>query len=145
MLLTPIVEIFCDIDDFYKGFHKKASGRILLNPNHKRRRDAKMSGSEIMCILVLFHLSHYRTFKDFYIECVQEDLNTYFNLVSYNRFIEIQSSVVMELTAYLLSKRGKETNLYYVDSTSLKVCHNKRIYRHKVFQGIAQRGKSSMG
>ncbi len=27
----------------------------------------------------------------------------------------------------------------------LKVCHNKRIHRHKTFAGIAQRGKSSMG
>jgi hypothetical protein len=31
------------------------------------------------------------------------------------------------------------------DSTPLKVCHNRRIYRHKVFKGYAERGKSSTG
>ena len=145
MLLAPIVEIFCDIDDFYKDFSKGVSGQILPNPERKRRRHSQMSVSEIMCVLILFHLSHYRTFKDFYQECVLQELKTYFNLVSYNRFIEIQSTVFFALTAYLLSKKGKETNLYYVDSTTLKVCHNRRIARHKVFDGIARRGKSSMG
>jgi hypothetical protein len=32
-----------------------------------------------------------------------------------------------------------------VDATTIKVCHNKRIPRHKVFAGIAARGKTSMG
>jgi len=105
-----------------------------------------MSASEIMCILVLFHMSHYRTFKDFYIDCVSTDLKVFFPaLISYNRFIEIQSSVFIALTAYVLSKTGDKTNLYYLDSTTLKVCHNKRIYRNKVFKGMATRGKSSMG
>ena len=33
----------------------------------------------------------------------------------------------------------------FVDSTPLKVCHNKRIPRHRVFEGLAERGKTSMG
>ena len=32
-----------------------------------------------------------------------------------------------------------------IDSTSIRVCNNKRITRNKVFQGIAERGKSTMG
>ena len=32
-----------------------------------------------------------------------------------------------------------------MDATSLAVCHNKRISRHKVFEGMAERGKTSMG
>jgi hypothetical protein len=32
-----------------------------------------------------------------------------------------------------------------VDSTPIKVCHNRRIYNHKVFRGTSQRGKSSTG
>jgi hypothetical protein len=49
------------------------------------------------------------------------------------------------LTAYVLSKTGKHTNLYYVDSTKMVVCHNRRINRNKVFKGIAERGHSSVG
>ncbi|MBO7454451.1 MAG: IS982 family transposase, partial [Alphaproteobacteria bacterium] len=33
----------------------------------------------------------------------------------------------------------------YIDSTSLNVCHPKRIYRNKVFKGLAERGKSTKG
>ena len=32
-----------------------------------------------------------------------------------------------------------------MDATAIKVCHNKRIPRHKVFAGIAARGKTTMG
>ncbi len=32
-----------------------------------------------------------------------------------------------------------------MDETNIKVCHNIRIPKHKVFEGIAARGKSSMG
>ena len=33
----------------------------------------------------------------------------------------------------------------FIDSTTLSVCHNKRIGRHRVFAEVARRGKSSMG
>ncbi len=35
--------------------------------------------------------------------------------------------------------------LVFVDSTHICVCHNVRIPRHKVFDGIAKRGKGTMG
>ena len=40
---------------------------------------------------------------------------------------------------------GNCTGISIVDSTPLRVCNNKRIFNHKVFDGIAQRGKSTMG
>ena len=40
---------------------------------------------------------------------------------------------------------GTCTGISFADSTAIKVCHNKRIFNHKVFSGIAQRGKSTMG
>ena len=33
----------------------------------------------------------------------------------------------------------------FIDSTVLEVCDNHRIHNHKVFEGIAERGKGSMG
>ena len=145
-MLAPITEMFCEIDDFCKLFFKEQQTKILPNPSRKRRRECQMSISEIITITILFHLSHYRTFKDFYHECVIRYMHCYFpNLLSYNRFVELQAIVIAPLTAYLLSKRGQETELYYVDSSPLKVCHNRRIYKHKVFRGIANRGKHSMG
>ena len=40
---------------------------------------------------------------------------------------------------------AQHTGLGYIDSTPIPACHNKRIYRHKVFKGLAARGKSTMG
>ena len=145
-MLAPIEEIFCEIDDFCKAYLTEESKYLLPNPNRQRARRCGLAVSEIMTIEVLFHMSHYRTFKDFYHECVMRHLRCYFpNLVSYNRFIELKQYSIIPLSMFSLSKSGKETGLYYVDATALKVCHNKRIPRHKVFAGIVERGKTSMG
>jgi hypothetical protein len=49
------------------------------------------------------------------------------------------------LFAYLLQRRGGITGIAFIDSTSLDVCHPKRIQRNKVFKGIAKRGKTTAG
>jgi transposase len=49
------------------------------------------------------------------------------------------------MTILFFCLRKRTSNIYFIDSTPLKVCHNKRISRHKVFKDLAQRGKSSMG
>lgn len=65
-------------------------------------------------------------------------------LVSYHRFIEWLPSTVIPLMTYLRSQLGTSTGIGFIDSTSLKVCHNRRIFCHRVFNGIAQRGKTSV-
>ena len=40
---------------------------------------------------------------------------------------------------------GKCTGISFVDSTVIRVCHQKRIGRNKVFKDLATRGKSTMG
>ncbi|MBV8362860.1 MAG: hypothetical protein JO189_33740 [Deltaproteobacteria bacterium] len=61
----------------------------------------------------------------------------------YERFVTLQS-VFMPLLCFLLSRLGGRTGIYYIDSTALRVCHNRRI-RHQTFEGLAGRGKTSMG
>jgi hypothetical protein len=36
---------------------------------------------------------------------------------------------------------GRKSGLYYIDSTALAVCHNRRINRHKVFADLAHGAK----
>lgn len=146
MILAPIVEIFCDIDDFYKSHVKQLAAKSLPLPKGKRQRKTEMSESEMMTIMILFHLSHYRTFKDFYLDCILDQLSVYFpKAVSYPRFVALMPRMLEPLTTYVLSKTGKHTSLYYVDSTKMVVCHNRRISRNKVFKEIAERGHSSVG
>lgn len=54
-------------------------------------------------------------------------------------------SVLLMLCAYLQSRFGRCTAIAFVDSTPLAVCHNRRIARHKGFDGLAARGKTTMG
>ena len=48
------------------------------------------------------------------------------------------------MCVYLKRCFGKCTGISFIDATSIKVCHNRRIPRHKVFQDLARRGKTSV-
>jgi hypothetical protein len=49
------------------------------------------------------------------------------------------------LCCYLSTRKGRSTGIAFIDSTPLTVCDNHRIATHKVFEGLATRGKTSMG
>jgi hypothetical protein len=145
-MLAPIEEIFCTIDDDFKEILEGHEKRLLPNPDRQRQRACRLCFSEIATIMVLFHMSQYRTFKDYYHECVIKTMRGYFpSLVSYNRFVELQKTVIPYLIMFLQRHKGEETGIYFVDATKLPVCHNKRIFNHKVFKDIAKRGKTTTG
>ena len=100
----------------------------------------------MMTIVILFQQSHYRTFKAYYTEYVQRHLQSEFpTLVSYQRFIELMPTLLVPLVACLHTQLGQCTGVSFIDSTKLCVCHNARIPQHRVFDGIAARGKTSVG
>jgi len=113
----------------------------------QRQRDRGLSMREIMTILIHFHQSHYRDFKAYYTDYVLERLSKEFpGLVSYTRFVEYMPSVLIPLCVYLRqSCFGICTGISFMDATSLTVCKNPRIHAHKVFAGLAERGKTSTG
>jgi hypothetical protein len=105
-----------------------------------------MTTSEIMTIVVGFHMSHYRDFKNYYLGHVSAFYKDAFpNLLSYTRFLAIMPQIIAPMCAYFSTLKGKPTDIEFIDSTSIKVCHNICIPRHKTFKGVAQRGKGSMG
>jgi hypothetical protein len=108
---------------------------------------SSLSLSEVMTIILLFHLSGYRCFKWYYVRYVCTVMREYFpKPVSYNRFVELMSHTLLPLLLYTHGfRRGQCTGISFIDATILKVCHNRRIYSHKVFKNFAARGKSSTG
>ncbi|MDG2991737.1 IS982 family transposase [Candidatus Synechococcus calcipolaris G9] len=64
--------------------------------------------------------------------------------MSYPRFISWLPSLLLPLSAYLRSCFGQCSGISFMDSTSLKVCHNHCIKQHKVFDLFAERGKTSV-
>lgn len=138
-----ITELFCRIDDSTQSFLTDISQKTI----GKIKRNSRLSLSEIITILIYFQISSYRDFKDYYIKHVSVFLRKEFpNLVSYNRFVELIPTAILPMFYYLQKyNENEKTGIYYIDSTTLKVCDNHRIHSHKVFKGLAKRGKSSMG
>jgi len=141
-----LVEMFCNVDDFCQEFEPKWEQYQLENGLRQRRRKSRLSLSEVMTIIIHFHQSNYRTFKAYYTNYVLKYLrNDFPGLVSYSRFVRLKGQAFVPLMLFLLTHRGQCTGISFVDSTSIKVCHNRRIQRNKVFAGIAARGKTTMG
>ena len=143
-----VTELFCMADDFCKFFDAMME-KYTLQSDKKRRyhRNSTMAKSEIMLIIILFHDSGYRCLKHFYLEKVCKHLRHLFpEVVSYNRFVELEKEVAIPLALFIKKVLlGKCTGISFIDSTPLRVCKNQRIHIHKVFKGIAKRGKCSMG
>lgn len=145
--IDQITEIFVSIDDFHTQFNNEIKKYQLSLTKKQRNRSGLMTPGEVMTIMVLFHLSNNKNMKHFYLFYIKQHLKAEFpNTVSYNRFTELMQGVLFPLALYLKSQRlGKCSGISFVDSTALRVCHNRRIPSNKVFREVAQRGKSSMG
>ena len=143
---TDITTLFCDVDDFRLGFEPEYNKRLLEDGIRKRIRESRLNLSEVMTITIWFHMSGYRTFKDYYIKHVCKHLRSEFpDLVSYNRFVELMPGALLPLCCYLRTRKGNCSGISFIDSMPIAVCHNRRIRSHKVFSNVAQRGKNSMG
>ena len=139
-----ITEIFYLIDEFCLEFEKSIQKYIIGN---KLKRKPKMSRSEVIAIMVLFHTGGFRNMKHFYLFYVQKHMKKDFpQTVSYNRFLELMQNATLPMSMFLKTCcMGEATGISFIDSTPIRVCKNKRIKRNKVFEGIAQVGKSTMG
>ena len=78
-----------------------------------------MSDSEIITILILFHLSSYRTLKAFYTQMICKEWRQHFLVVlSCNRFVEREQMVSLKLYLFLNNCRlGDCTGISIIDST----------------------------
>lgn len=146
-----VVEVFCFIDDFcnevkaYFASHPLPKGLFEKQPSGRR---PSLSESEVLTILVLYHLSGFKCFEYYYRRLVLGELRSFFpKAVSYTQFLSLARQACFH--AFLLAQYrcglSERTSHYYIDSKKLPVCHNLRIHQHRVFEGIAARGKGSTG
>jgi len=145
-MLERLVETFCAVDDFCKAFLPQWEAHLIGNGTAPRGPESGLCVSEIITILLVLHGSQFKYLKSFYQGVMGDVLRQYFpGMPCYERFVTLQKSVFIPLMFFLLSRLGQRTGIYYIDSTALAVCHNRRIGRHKTFKGLAARGKTSMG
>lgn len=93
-----------------------------------------------------FHYSGYKTFKEYYLYFVIPQLKSYFrNIVTYKRFNKMMQRISFPLFFFQKCLSEGTEGVAFIDSTILSVCHICRASSHKLFHGIARKGKSTTG
>ena len=143
--MPSLEELFCHIDDFCQSFEPEWEKQLLTQGTKSRKRSRSLSLSETMTILVYFHIQQYRNLKAYYQAQVARHWRQEFpGLVSYSRLISYLPSALLPLCVYLQRCYGDCTGISFIDSTALKMCHNRRISQNRVFKDIGARGKTSV-
>lgn len=146
--ILMLISIFCDVDDFCKQFEPQWRKFLIenLSSRKKRTRKTELTLSEAITIVVMFHKTGYRTFKDYYSRYVISFLKPYFpKILSYSRFIHLMKTCLFPLFIFSQGCLGECSGISFVDSTILTVCNARRIHSHRVFKNFAKRGKTSTG
>lgn len=110
-----------------------------------RQRSGVLCLSEIIFIAVWYKKSQLHHFKAFYGMIKRFYSKLFKGLPSYQRIVYLINQHQLALQALHISLASNaQTTCAWVDSTTLPVCKNQRIQRHKSLKQIATRGKSSM-
>lgn len=139
-----ITTVYYLVDNFCKIFNEWERAKLL--PSNKiRHKVGALSLAELLTIVLYFYLSPCKDFKNYYLYFLPAKYSSYFKQVSYSRIIQLWSSLTLPLAILIHQLKGEETGVYFVDSTKLQICHNKRTSSNKVFGKKARIGKSSYG
>ena len=90
-----ITAIFCDVDDFCIRWSKLwQQQKQLTSMSNEKTCHSRLSRSEVMTIVIAFHGSGFKTFKEFYtLQVLPHWKKAFPKLVSYNRFVELMPGV----------------------------------------------------
>ena len=145
-MLDRLTEAFCEVDDFCQAFEARWKTYLLGVRAAPRGPKPGLAVSEIITLLLVLHSSGFKYLKNFYHCFAIPRLRQCFPAMPcYEQFVTLQKRAFVPLMFFLLSRMGKKTGIYYIDSTALPVCDNHRIHRHQTFAGLAARGKTSIG
>ena len=107
---TQLTSLFCLIDDFCSDISEDIEQHMLIHGQAKRLRQSRIRASEVITVLLWFHLTGSRNFKTFYLCWAKPFLSSYFpNLPSYSRFIELKAKYVMYFVALIESLKVAST------------------------------------
>jgi len=146
-MIDLLISTFCRIDDFCIIYERDLKLKQIGKQNNRQYGcKPQLSISELMTILIMYQITKYRTFKAYYLEFIKVYWKDYFpDAPSYSRFVEMIPQALVPLASFITCNQGKKTDIYYVDATKLPVCHGLREKRHRVFNGLAGKSKTSTG
>lgn len=145
-----LVTTYCFVDDFINQILNSIRFAIERPKQNKPpTKKCNLSVSELVSLAMFRFFTGHKNWKDFYNHIVNYHKKDFPNLPSYQNFLasvnKLSYIAAMMLQFFCKSFSKDFGELKFVDSTKLKVCKNKRIFKHKVCDGWAKRGKSSMG
>lgn len=145
MDLGHLTTLFCEIDDFCVSF-EPVWFQTLIEANAKvRKRTGGLRLSEIMTLIIGFQFSHFRNFKKYYLTMSFFHRKEFPGMPCYERFVSLMKTALVPLFFFFMHKNGKCDGVSFMDATKIEVCHPKRVRSHKVFDGLAKLGKTTMG
>ena len=156
MLLEQISEwkilyhLFDKIDEIVKVMDKTLKKHLLPKFKSKGGRPSGLSLAAILSFGIFRFFIGIKDIKHYHhylLSYFSRELGRIPNYPNFNRLRNQSLPWAIFLIQWLMQCQRKEApgDLHFIDSTSLKVCSNKRIFDHKVCAGFAQRGKASMG
>jgi hypothetical protein len=113
-----ITTMFCFVYDFIKELDATTSSPRICGCR-SRGPKPRMQISEVVTLLLFYHVSNYDCFKHYYCEKVLREHQKDFNLVSYQQFVKLIPSampaVAVLLRSLLRSCRGKDFSARLAD------------------------------
>ncbi len=87
-MVEQLIAIFCDVDDFCKGYEEYCKTHLLMDKDHIAPKTS-MALSEIMTIVIFFHMSGYRCYQHSFRTVLLFFYNNRFNSGNYYFFQKI--------------------------------------------------------
>lgn len=137
-----MMQLFVVIDDLMMQFP------VLLWTWKGVWRPPNMVASEVITCVVFGLITWFKTTKHLYWDLASYH-NDDFNLPHYKNFNEAvnrysKDALILLQMIICNNRMNSIWKNMFIDATSVAVCHNKRIFDHKVCDWVAQRGKSTM-
>lgn len=125
-------ELFCIIEDFFLKFEATYWKFLKQNFQRLKYRPAQLSISEIIFIAVWYKCSYFNNFKAFFTALKYNNRHLFKHLPCYQRMIHLIDAHQLALHAlHFALMKDQQSTYSWIDSTTLAVCKNQRIQRHK--------------
>ena len=144
-----LYHIFDQIDNLLKTMSASLKRKLLSDLRPKGGRPSGLSLQAILAFGIFRFATGVKDVKHYHrklLSSYSKELGRIPNYGNFNALMNQATPYVIFLLQWICyCHQSAGGGLYFMDSTPMKVCENKRIFDHKVCEDMAQRGKSSMG
>lgn len=136
--------IFSESIEFCHAFENNYYTFLKMAGFKKRLRRSRMELAELLTMQIWFHFSGFKNFKKYYKDYVLKHFKDCFFLVSYAQYNKMANEIPFLLDLFLKSRLKKNDSIFFIDATSLAICHPVRARHNQVFAKEASFGYSTL-